>query len=140
MPHLDLEQYLKKEHSMAYLLVQVTETEPVCSLERWPSVSSAPMSRSTQWGGSTNSDDNRYVNANYEVLQLLPKSWKNTKQATTKMGSNRISTLCVDLVLGLRMRARERERSKARPAPVVIQSYAKREREPGKTNANNGCC
>jgi len=24
-----------------------TETEPVCSLERWPSVSSAPMSRST---------------------------------------------------------------------------------------------
>ena len=40
------------------------------------------------------------------------KSWKNTKQSTTKMGSNRVSTLCVDLVPGLRVRACGRERSK----------------------------
>ena len=41
------------------------------------------------------------------------KSWKNTKQSTTKMGSNRISTLCVGLVPGLRVRACWRERSKS---------------------------
>jgi len=40
------------------------------------------------------------------------KSWKNTKQSTTKMGSNRVSTLCVGLVPGLRVRACGRERSK----------------------------
>jgi len=45
------------------------------------------------------------------------KSWKNTKQTTTKMGSNRISALCVGLVPGLRMRACRRERSKVRPVP-----------------------
>ena len=40
------------------------------------------------------------------------KNWKNTKQSTTKIGSNRISTLCVDHVPGLRVRACGRERSK----------------------------
>jgi len=65
------------------------ETEPACSLERWPSASSAPMSRSTQWGGSTNSDDNRYINVNYEVLQLLPKELEEHKTNNNKDGNNR---------------------------------------------------
>jgi len=41
------------------------------------------------------------------------KSWKNTKQSTTQMGLNRVSTLCIGLVPGLRMRACRRERSKS---------------------------
>jgi len=41
------------------------------------------------------------------------KSWKNTKQSTTKMGSNRISTLCVGFVSSRRVRVCGRERSKS---------------------------
>jgi len=41
------------------------------------------------------------------------KSWKSTKQSTTKMGSNRVSMLCVGFVPNLRVRASGRERSKS---------------------------
>ena len=57
-----------------------------------------------QWGGSTNSDDNGYVNVNYE---------DNQQQRWDRI----VATLCVDLVPGLRVRACRRERSKVRPAP-----------------------
>mgnify|MGYP007080253866 CR=1 FL=1 len=53
------------------------------SLERWPS---APMSRSTQWRKSTNSDDNWYINVNYEVLQLLSKELEEHKTINNKDG------------------------------------------------------
>jgi len=44
------------------------------------------MSRSTQQRKSTNSDDNRYTNVNYEVLQLLPKELEEHKTINNKDG------------------------------------------------------
>jgi len=44
------------------------------------------MSRSMQWGGSTNSNDNRYINVSYEVLQLLPKELEEHKTINNKDG------------------------------------------------------
>jgi len=44
------------------------------------------MSRSTQWRKSTNSDDNRYINVNYKVLQLLPKELEEHKTINNKDG------------------------------------------------------
>jgi len=53
------------------------------------------MWRSTQWGKSTNSNDNWYININYEVLQLLPKELEEHKTINNKDGIlDRVSTLC----------------------------------------------
>jgi len=59
------------------------ETEPASSPERWPL---APMSGSTWWRKSTNSNDNRHTNANCEVLQLLPKELEEHKTTNNKHG------------------------------------------------------
>jgi len=84
-PHFSMKQRAQHVINNEHLQTEI-ETQPACSPERWPSMSSAPMSRSRQRGGSTNSNDNRHTNVNCEVLQPLPKELEEHKTINNKDG------------------------------------------------------
>jgi len=95
------------------------ETEPACGPERCPS---APMSRSTQWRKSTNSDDNQYINVNCEVLQLLPKELEEHKAINNKDGIEH------SLHGGCRHRLHHGRQTDAQRHPDVPNQHTKRRR------------
>ena len=69
------------------------------------------------------------------------KSWKNTKQSTTKMGSSIESPCYVDFGTVQSLRTGEKDpkcnqHKSYNPTPKGMLP----EREPGRTNASNGCC
>jgi len=102
------------------------------------------MSRSTQRRKSTNGNDNQHVNVNCEVSQLLPKELEEHKTINNKDGIewslHAVRRSCgkpaCESVWERKIQTYDQYQRSHSPTPKGTPP----EREPGKTNANNGCC